>query len=194
VILISYGFNWKVCFLFKLQQPKLFFIISFRPKNLSFPSHSILAGCLIFTTIFNPNSLSVQLVVFHLESIQTLFDSGYQSPPHTVAPLHPLIVSPHGNQEPHHMLLSPSEIGATHSSLLPKHWIPLLTVDHFSFTVLSLLPPLPYKRRREPHNLSQHPFPVFLWVSPAKELALTGAQVTAATTPHRLTASVTPPS
>jgi hypothetical protein len=60
-----------------------------------------------------------------------------------------------------------------------------LTIDHFSSTISSPLPHPPYKRRREPHNSSAQPFSAFLWVSLVQELTLTGAQVAAATTPHR---------
>jgi hypothetical protein len=56
-ILISSVFNSNV-FLFKLQQPKFFFTIFFWFKNLSFSPHSILAACLISTTVSNPISLT----------------------------------------------------------------------------------------------------------------------------------------
>jgi hypothetical protein len=41
-------------------------------------------------------------------------------PPHTVASLHPPVTPPCGKQEPSHVLLSPFEMGADPSSLLPK--------------------------------------------------------------------------
>jgi hypothetical protein len=120
LILISSIFNSKVCFLFKLQQPKFFFIIFFQPKNLSFPTHSILAARLIFTAVFDPNNLSARLVVLHLGLIQTPPDFGCRPPSHTTASLHPPVASPRGNQETPHMLLSTSKMGVVPSSLLQE--------------------------------------------------------------------------
>jgi hypothetical protein len=74
-------------------------------------------------------------------------------------------------------------------SLKWKHCRTPLAVDDFSSTTLSPIPPSPYKRRREAHNPLPHLFPAFFWGSLAQELALIGAQLTTATTPHRLTAS-----
>jgi hypothetical protein len=158
------------------------------------------------------------LVVFHFTSIQTLPKYGCRPPPHTVAPLHRPVAPLRGtksrlacsfplpkrvlplplfSQKPKHRItsLTVNCFSSTVPSPLPpsKHRITSLTVDCFSSTVPSPLPPPLYKRCREPHNLLPHPFLAFHWISLAQELALARAQVTVATTPSRLTASVISP-
>jgi hypothetical protein len=95
---------------------------------------------------------------------------------------------------PLHPLVTPSEIGTAPSSLLPEKEAlrNSLATSRFSSMTPSPLPPLPYKRHREPHNPPPHRFPALLWVSLAQELAPTRAQAITATTPHRPAASVAP--
>jgi hypothetical protein len=94
------------------------------------------------------------------------------------------------------MLLSPSEMGVAPSS----HFLEMKSLnnstrpDHFSSMTPSPLPPPPYKKRQEPHNLPPHPLSSFLWFSLVQAPTLTGAQVVVATTPRRMTAFVAPPS
>jgi hypothetical protein len=59
--------------------------------------------------------------------------------------------------------------------------------------VPSSLPSPTYKRHREHHNPLALPFPTFLWVSLAQQLALVGAQVNTTTIPPRPTAFVASP-
>jgi hypothetical protein len=142
LILISSVFNSNI-FLFKLQQPKFYFTIFFQPKNLSFPIHSILAACLISTTVSVPNSVFTQLarlVVFQLGSIQMSSNSGCRSSPHTATPLHPPVTPLYGNQEPPHMLLSP-EMDTDPSSLLTKTEALNNSTHHRSFLLHDTVSP-----------------------------------------------------
>jgi hypothetical protein len=59
--------------------------------------------------------------------------------------------------------------------------------------VPSSLPSPTYKRHREHHNPLALPFPTFLWVSLAQQLALVRAQVNTTTIPPRPTAFVASP-
>jgi hypothetical protein len=132
------------------------------------------------------------MIFFHLKSIQMPPDSGCRSMTQCFI-LRSLL---HARNKRHPVCSFPLLKWAQFLPLFSskqKYWWTLLVIDRFSSTVSSPLPPPPYKRQQEPHNPTLHSLLTFLWVSLMQELALVGAQVTAANTPRCPTASVAPP-
>jgi hypothetical protein len=101
-ILISSVFYSKVWIFFNYSNSNL--LHNFLSAH-SFSAYSFSAVYLISTTVSEP-WVNLDTAQFRLTA--------------TTASLHPPVAPPHGNQESHRVLISPSETGATHSSLLSE--------------------------------------------------------------------------